>query len=187
VRPSLVYRHAVAVLCAAALGLGAAVPAGGAPTVSETDLKAALVLNFMRYVDWPERAFATREAPMVICLMGRDTENPAFTALEARQSQGRPVKVRHGVPLEDTRGCHAAVFFDVQERRLAPALKAMAGQPVLTIGDSEGFVDSGGAIGVVSADQRLQFEVNRAALDQAQLKASSHLLKLARAVLNAGN
>ncbi|MEO8411703.1 MAG: YfiR family protein, partial [Propionivibrio sp.] len=57
--------------------------------------------------------------------------------------------------------------------------------PVLTISDMEGFIDEGGGIGLVYDDNRLQFEVNRQTLAQAQLTASSNLLKLARNLIDA--
>ena len=63
---------------------------------------------------------------------------------------------------------------------MSQLLRALSGQPILTVSDAEAFIDGGGAIGLVRADQRLQFEVNRQALEQAQLRASSNLLKLAR-------
>jgi hypothetical protein len=174
-----------AALLAAALTLAPA--SRGQGVVSEWELKAALVFNFARYVEWPERAFASREAPVVLCLVGRDRFAGAFTALDGRKLQGRPVKVRSGIALDDSRGCHVAFIADPAERQLPVILRAFAGQPVLTVSDAEGFIDSGGAIGIVPGEQRLQFEVNRAALEQAQLKASSQLLKLARAVLGQGN
>ena len=169
-----------------AAGLGSAALCHAQASVSEFDVKAALVFNFARYVEWPERAFASREAPLVLCVMGRDRFGTAFTALDGRKLQGRALKVRVGVTPEDSTGCHVAFVGDATERQVQLALRAVAGQPVLTVGDSEGFIDSGGAIGIVQGEQRLQFEVSRTALDQAQLKASSQLLKLARAVLGRG-
>jgi len=164
----------------------ATAPAVQAQGASEADLKAALTLNFARYVEWPERAFTSRDAPFQLCLVGRDTLGPAFSALETRTLQNRPVKVRRNVPAEDTRGCHIVFASELEERRLPVLLRSLAGQPVLTVGDADGFIDAGGAIGIVPGEQRLQFEVNRGVLDQARLKASSQLLKLARAVLNPG-
>jgi hypothetical protein len=73
---------------------------------------------------------------------------------------------------------------DSEQRRLAQTLRSLAGEPILTVSDIEGFIDVGGSIGIVQGEQRLEFEVNRDALDQAQLKASSNLLKLARNLAN---
>jgi hypothetical protein len=157
----------------------------GQAVVSESELKAALVFNFARYVEWPERTFATPDAPLVMCLVGRDRIATAFVALDGRRLQGRAVRARV-TPPEETRGCHVLFISEPSERQLAAILRGVAGQPVLTVSDAEGFIDAGGAIGIVPGEQRLQFEVNRAALGQAQLKASSQLLKLARAVVGVG-
>jgi YfiR/HmsC-like len=168
------------------LAIGLAPSALGQAAVSETELKAALVFNFARYTEWPDKAFASRDAPLVLCLIGRDHFGGAFTALDGRKLQGRPVKVRSGITVDESRGCHVVYIADVPERQMLSTVRSFVGQPVLTVSDAEGFIDGGGAIGIVPGENRLQFEVNRAALDQAQLKVSSQLLKLARAVLGQG-
>lgn len=185
--PDLRLRFAQAMpALALAAWLCAGLPARAQGATSEADLKAALTLNFARYTEWPERSFASREAPFVFCLVGRDGLGAAFSALESRTLQNRPVKVRRNVPTDDTRGCHVVFASELEDRKLPLLLRGLAGQPVLTVGDADGFIDNGGAIGIVPGEGRLQFEVNRAVLEQARLKASSQLLKLARAVLNPG-
>jgi hypothetical protein len=149
-------------------------------TLSEAQAKAAFVLNFSRYIEWPERVFASGETPLLICVLGRDATGSAVAALEGRQTQARAVAVRRLASFEEARNCQVLFITDSEERRLAMTLRGVAGQPVLTVSDIDGFIDMGGAIGIVHGDGRLQFEVNRQALEQAQLKASSHLLKLAR-------
>ncbi|MBK7673872.1 MAG: YfiR family protein [Candidatus Accumulibacter sp.] len=148
--------------------------------VSEAQAKAAFVLNFARYVEWPERVFAARDAPLLLCVLGRDEVATALNALEGRQVQGRPIAVRRLTSADEARPCQVLFIAESEARRLALVLRAVAGQPLLTVSDADAFIDAGGAIGIVRGDGRLQFEVNRLALDQAQLKASSNLLKLAR-------
>jgi len=150
------------------------------PTLTESQAKAAFVLNFARYVEWPERAFPARETPLSICLLGRDPVGNALLALEGRQVQNRVVTVRRLANADEARTCHVLFLAESEERRLVHALRGLIGLPVLTVGDTDGFIDNGGAIGLVQGEGRLQFEVNRHVLDQAQLKASSNLLKLAR-------
>jgi hypothetical protein len=169
-------------LASVAAALWLSPSASAQATSTEQQVKAGFVLNFARYVEWPERVFAARDAPLVICILGRDNFGAAMTALEGRQVQGRPVKLRRGVAIEDMRGCHVVFVSESEDRRLVPTLHSLAGQPILTVSDMEGFIDAGGAIGIVQGEDRLQFEINRSALDQAQLKASSNLLKLARNV-----
>mgnify|MGYP000848336805 FL=1 len=153
--------------------------------VSEAQAKAGFVLNFARYVEWPERVFAARDAPILLCVLARDDVATALTALDGRQVQGRPIAVRRLANADEARPCQVLFIAESEARRLAPTLRSLAGQPLLTVGDADGFIDAGGGIGIVRGDGRLQFEVNRAALDQAQLKASSNLLKLARNLADA--
>jgi hypothetical protein len=148
--------------------------------ITEAQAKAAFVLNFARYVEWPASAFATRDAALVICLVGRDGLGSALSALEGRQVQGRPIKVRLGVAQDDAHACHVVFVSEPDERRALPILRALAGLPILSVSDLDRFIDIGGAIGIVIGDNRLQFEVNRVALEQANVKASASLLRLAR-------
>jgi hypothetical protein len=165
---------------AGALSLLLVLPAQPQPALSEAQAKAGLVLNFARYVEWPAQAFASREAPVVACVWGRDAVAAALSALESRPVQGRTLRVRRAAVLEELRGCHVVFVGETDERRAVPVLRALAALPVLTVGDSERFIDIGGAIGIVHGDERLQFEINRQALDQAQIRASANLLRLAR-------
>lgn len=175
-------RPVAALAAAAALGIATLSQAN----LPEQQLKAAFVLNFVRYVEWPERALGARDAPIMICVFGRDAIESALSDLGGRQVHGRTVRIRTGAGIDDSEGCHVAFITEAESRRLVPILRSLAGRPVLTVSDIDDFIDSGGAIGIVNSDNRLQFEINRAALAQGQLKASSQLLKLARAVLNAG-
>lgn len=149
-------------------------------SLTEAQAKAAFVVNFARYVEWPERAFATRSAPLLICALGRSTVGNALEAHEGREVQGRPIAVRQLLGIDEARPCQVLFIADSEERRMLSLLRSVAGQAILTVSDAEAFIDAGGGIGLVRADQRLQFEVNRQALEQAQLRASSNLLKLAR-------
>ena len=137
---------------AATLLLGTA--AWGQVALSEWELKAALVFNFARYIEWPERAFSTGDSPLVMCVIGRDRFGGAFTALEGRKLQGRWIKVRTGLTAEEGRNCHVAYLSEPTEHQVASVLRALGPQPVLTVSDAEGFVDAGGAIGIVAGDSR---------------------------------
>jgi hypothetical protein len=88
--------------------------------------------------------------------------------------------VRRVLGVEDLRSCHLLFIGEAEERRLTPMLRAIANEPVLSVGDLAGFADAGGAIGIVLEEGRIRFDINRLALDQAQLRASSNLLRLAR-------
>lgn len=148
--------------------------------LSEAQVKTALILNFARYMDWPESTFTSNADTIVICLVGRDTLAGTLHRLETKQVRNRAIKVRMGVSSDDTRGCHVAFVSESEERRLVPLLKSLSDKPILTISDISGFIEAGGGIGIVQGETRLQFDVNIRALEVAKLKASSNVLKLAR-------
>ena len=54
---------------------------------SEYDVKAAYLYKFTKFVEWPEAAFASAEAPFVIGVIGRDPfAGPG--SLDRRQHDG---------------------------------------------------------------------------------------------------
>lgn len=142
------------------------------------------MLNFARYVEWPENSFLNPTDPLQLCLLGRDTLGGALSALESKQVSNRPVRTRIAMTVDEVRGCHVVFISDSEERRVVPLLRSLAERPVLTVSDIGGFAEAGGGIGIVQGDTRLQFDVNRRALEHAKLKASSQLLKLARTLVD---
>lgn len=151
----------------------------GAQGPSENQVKAAYVFHFVRYVEWPAKSFTSPTTPFSVCIGGREPFGGALSGIEGRQVQGRELRVRRGVAAEDLQSCQVLVVSDAEERRTGTWLKATPAG-VLTVSESEGFIDAGGAIGLVTADERIQFDVNIEALNRAGLKASAHLLKVAR-------
>ena len=74
--------------CAAlAVAFGAAVafcvPAAAQqqPRVEEYELKAIFISNFLKYVEWPETAFADAESPIVVGIQGDDPFGPVLDEL----------------------------------------------------------------------------------------------------------
>jgi hypothetical protein len=61
-------------------------------------------------------------------------------------------------------------------------LKHVVSPGVLTVGESDDFLDKGGVIRLLIEDKKVRFEVNMDAAQQAHLTISSQLLKLARTI-----
>jgi len=176
-------RRIRSILAAALLALTAAAPAWSQGLqATEHQVKAAFVLNFTRFVEWPSSAFASPQAALVLCTNAREGLGDAVAALEGRRVHGRDLKVRRTPRGEDLRGCHVLLVVDPEDRRPADWIKLPPGQPTLTVGDVDGFTEAGGMIGLVPAGNRLQFDVNLGASSRAGLQLSSQLLRLARNV-----
>ena len=168
----------VAMLCA----LAAPAPAQSPPT--EAQVKAAMIYNFAKYVDWPADAFAAREAAIVLCTVGRDSLGESLAAIEGRMVGRRALRLQRSVDPDETRGCNIVFVPAAEERRLLQILRAAAADPMLTVSDIGGFAARGGMIGIMEADNRLQFEINNGAAQRAGLRISSQLLRLARQIFD---
>jgi hypothetical protein len=168
------------IACGLLLALLGSAPHLQAQALSEAQIKAGFLYNFARYIEWPVEAFASKEAVFSMCLIGRDTLGSPLDSFDGKTVHGHPVVVkRFGSASEDFRGCHILFVSESEQRRVASLVRsAQAAQ--LTVSDIDGFIDMGGGIGLLNADERIQFEVNLGALQRASLKASSQLLKLAR-------
>lgn len=169
---------------ALAFALGAA-GAVAAEALTEVQVKAAYVYNFVKYVEWPAGAFATAQSPVVLCVAAGDGLRGALAAIDGKQAQGRALQLRRAVRPDEFRSCHI-LFVPESEERVAGELLRKAGSlPVLTVGEHDGFAAAGGVIGFVVRDDRVQFEINPDAAARADLKVSSRLLQLATIVRDA--
>jgi hypothetical protein len=81
-------------------------------------------------------------------------------------------------------GCHA-LFAGARSDTAAAVLKAAADRPVLTIGETDRFLEGGGIIVLKVVERRVRFEVNTANAQKAGLRISAQLLGLATAVRGA--
>lgn len=156
---------------------------GQTQTVTEEQLKAAYLVNFLKYIEWPA---ASVRPTFNICLFGRDILGPYLAVYEGRSISGREIRIRRVSSAEQMNDCHEVFVPDTEEARLGVVLRWSEKWPVLTVSDSDVFVREGGAVGLVTSAGRLQFDVNLDALHRAGLKPSSQLMRLARRTVGGG-
>ncbi len=167
------------------------VPAVRAQVIDEakaTKVKAAYLYNFAKFIEWPDDALGDEEAPFVIGVLGDDPFGRSLDdTVKAKKIATRAVEIRRlrwskQVDRAKLEGCHILYISNSERSRLKQIVAALEDQPVLLVADMPGFASDGGMIGFVLEKQRIIFEINREALEQAKLKASARLLKLARIV-----
>ncbi|HEU4829017.1 MAG TPA: YfiR family protein [Gemmatimonadales bacterium] len=178
--------------CAALIALamwlpGPALHAQALGGALEYQVKAAYLLNFTRYVEWPEQAFTSPTAPIDICVLGADPFGGALEqAVAGRVTRGRPLIVQFKRTAAEARYC-PVVFVPVAVWRRNPdVLDQLLGHGVLTVGETSGFARAGGIIAFVIEDANVRFVVNLDARDRAGLRISSRMLALAADLLGGG-
>jgi hypothetical protein len=177
-------RAHLAVLGLAGLLASLLAPPGHAQVTSaeEDALKAAFVYNFMTFTEWPVAAFATDQAPFVLCVAGTTSLGQAFDALAGKAIRGRPIAVQRIASLETARQCQVLYLENVDTRTAGFLASSLGGASVLTVSDSEEFALNGGIITLLKNNNRIAFEINVDAAARAGLKLSSKLLSLAKIV-----
>lgn len=143
----------------------------------EDAVKAAYIYNFAKFTEWPAAAGAA--ASLVACALGEDPLAHALSALTGKRIGERRLEVRQVRDPESAEGCHILYLARPEAEHLAEVLAALDHRPVLTVGDTPGFAERGGMIGLVVLDRRVRFHINAAAVEGAGLNISSKLLKLA--------
>lgn len=147
----------------------------------EYEIKAAYVLNFTKFVEWPSSAFRAANSPIAICILGED---PFGRALD-RMVAGEAVNGRNIVVVkmkQDPAPKTCQVLFVGRPAKEVPKLLPGLGPGVLTVGEGEGFVREGGMIGFLIEDRHVRFGINQSAAEAAGLKLSSKLLNIARPI-----
>ena len=139
----------------------------------EYRVKAAYLYNFVKFVEWPE----PRRGSLLICVAGQNPFGTVLTDL-IRNEQIRGVPLETRVILEPDPDCD--VLFMPRTSNIAAYLRAAAGMPTLTVGETARFIEQGGIIRLFPEGVNVRFEINREAADRARLRISSRLLQLAR-------
>jgi hypothetical protein len=154
---------------------------------SEYRLKAAFLFNFAKFVEWPPEAFADKTSPVVIGVLG---QNPFGADLEqtirGKTINDRPLQVKECQAVTQATNCHI-LFISTAEKKLSTAEKKRLGEifdglrgvPVLTVGETERFTQTGGMINFIMEGNKIRFEINDETAKKAGLKISSKLLSLA--------
>lgn len=162
-----------------ALGESARASAQAAAGSLEYQVKAAYLLNFTRYVEWPARSLPT-DAPLELCILGEDPFGEVIDqAIRGRRSQGRPVTVRRVEPDERAYSCHLVFVTDESWNRWRTLVESLTSSGILTVGDSDEFSRDGGVIGFVISNETVRFVINLKAMERSGLKISSRMLSLA--------
>lgn len=157
---------------------------GQAQTTSEYELKALVLSNFPKFIEWTPESFSNNTAPFVVGVVGDDPFNGKLDqTLEGKSLNARPVVVKHFKKGQNLRECHLLFISGSEQQRLAHILENLKGSSVLTVSDINSFCQKGGVIGLELENKKIRFVVNLDTADQARLRISSKLLALAKSVL----
>jgi hypothetical protein len=148
----------------------------------EYNVKAALLLNFARFIEWPAGAFADAHAPIQICVFAPSPFGEALHRVVDGETVGeRPVTAREVHKTSDSVGCHLLFVPASAEERAVTVLRSTAPHTV-TVGESRQFEQMGGAVNLVVDSGRVRFNVNLQPVEERGVRISARMLHLATRV-----
>ena len=146
----------------------------------EYQLKAVVLYNFAKFVEWPSNELDGAQIPIVIGILGADPFGPEFgQAVRDKLAQGRHVVVRRYQTPADARNCQILFISSEDASSLPEILVALKGRGVLTVGEASDFLQLGGIVRLFLEQGKVRFEINPNKARGAGLKISSQLLSLA--------
>jgi hypothetical protein len=140
-------------------------------------IKAGYLYNFIKYIDWPNS-----KDTITIGVFGDNPFGPALAPLNGKTAKGRRVVVKQLDSLRNAQDCQIIFVSSSENRRLREIFENATSEHVLTVGEVEGFAQSGGVINFIGENNKVHFEINAGAARRAGLTISSELLKLAKLV-----
>ena len=171
-------RHAALLFGLAATGLLCA-PARADDTL-EYVVKAAYLVKFAPFIEWPDNAFASPTAPVTICVVGSDPFGAALDRAAAGQRDGdRALAVRRMTAPSPDMSCQI-LFAGGTPQAVEAELDAWKERPVVTVTDTD--QAARGIISFVVVANHVRFDIDEAAADAVAIRISSKLLGLAHAV-----
>jgi hypothetical protein len=155
---------------------------GRAAEAPEYAVKAAFLYNFAKFASWPENSFSDVAEPLQFCTLGDAPFGKAMETLGGKSVRDRSLAVRRIASVQEAAGCHVLFVSEDLKYQVQTVLDIVGAEPVLTVGEIEGFCERGGIINFFTAGGKVRFEINPRAADKAGVRLSAQLLRLARVV-----
>ena len=178
-RPPVTLRRLIGRLCLSLACLVFPFASRAADESLEYQVKAAFLLNFIKFTEWPPAAFEDSASPIAICILGDDPFGRTLDQIvEGEVIDGHKVIAQRIKRAPAPKSCQ--VLFMSKPGKETLGILPGLGSGVLTVGEGDAFVRDGGMIAFVIEDRRVRFRANQAAAENAGLKLSSKLLSIAK-------
>ncbi len=171
------------------------------PDTSECGMKAAYIYKCMQFIQLPEKNGTDDEGKdlkvIVVGITDKNLLNISRKVIGGKEIMQHKHKYKIMVEYVDvkqlldkkTMSELDVLFFCHSGRRRRPPelLRSAINNSIVTFGETKGFVEAGGIVNFVVVKNRLRFEINTGAAEQADIRIRSQLSKLAIRVIDKKN
>ncbi|MCX6629819.1 MAG: YfiR family protein [Candidatus Solibacter sp.] len=146
-----------------------------AATEPEDELKSATVLSFLRHSEWLQGA-AT--GPITIGVVGRASMTRMLRrTLDGKTANNRSIRIVEAKASAELNSCQVLYVATDNNNDVRQTLAGVRALHALTIGETDRFLEYGGAVNLLIVDGHMSFEVSLEALDRAGVSISAKLLR----------
>lgn len=146
----------------------------------ERQVKAAYLLKFAGFVEWPDGSFTRADSPLVIGVLGADAlADQLELTVAGHSANGHPLQIRKLKKGEAPAGVHMLFVGALDKAALQDVMAAARAMPLLTVSDTEEVYAMGSIINFVVAGDRLRFEVALKPAAAARIRISARMLSAA--------
>lgn len=161
----------------------------------EYQVKAAFLYSFINFIDWPkEKMKDDNDEPILMGIIGKDPFGDAFEPIKNKLVKGKRVVVRrfkgfneikNSIDEIDTLGkCHLLYICPSEKGNNHRIIEIAQKNSILTVGDTESFLEDDGIINFIMEENKVRFEINNNAAEKSKLNIRSKLLRLAKRVIS---
>lgn len=148
-------------------------------------VKAAFIYNFVKFVEWPAPKKISTLSQIDICALGDSSINRTGNVFQAASTDKLKLNL---VSEKDWKAapdhCHILFIGQSEAAQVQQIVAGLKTSPVLTVSDSDDFVEHGGMIGFVVSDNKIRIAVNSKAVSSAGLRVDAQLLEIALKVID---
>lgn len=148
----------------------------------ENRLKAAYLLNFARFIYWPEEVFSKSDPSMNICVYKDADFIESIKSISNRKVNNKQIKLILTEDAQAIDSCHIIYFSQQINNNFEKLVPVIGEKLILTVSDVPGFVDSGGLIELIEVDNKYRFIINVTKSKQVGVRYRSQLLEVAESV-----
>jgi hypothetical protein len=147
---------------------------------NEYALKSVFLYNFCHFIEWPDSAFTSPGSPLIIGIVGEDPFGSSLKEAVAGESyHNHPIVIEHYHGPKDIKHCHLLFVGRTENSRVDAILAAVGSKSVVTVGETEDFLDHGGMIALPADRNRVRLRIKPETMRAANLNVSSKLLRVA--------
>ena len=141
------------------------------------EIHAAMLFNFIKYVQWPNEGDG---GEFVVGVIGDDNVfNTLNQWYNGKQKGSKKYVIKKLTSAGESSNCQVVYVGKAKNKDFDDIKNSISGKSILTITDGNGLGQKGSCINFKVIDGKLKFELNQATLTSSNLKVSSQLSSMA--------